>query len=226
MGTGKKKIEIKKIEKDRARMVTFSKRRQGLFKKAGEYATKTGSQVAILVFSPAGKPYVYGSPCFDTLLEKFIQGDKIDDTMNGDGAGVGEGRGGDEAGVGRDVEEMFSRLEERMGNCESVEELMEVRGMMEKMRDKVLKRLNDVREDVNIVQNDVNVNNMHEDVTVDSGDDFVASLFEGVSYMKNDVNANYYIQEDKPVTVSLYSRDSEDDFVASLFEDVNYYVYE
>ncbi|KAK3206731.1 hypothetical protein Dsin_020777 [Dipteronia sinensis] len=108
MGTGKKKIEIKKIEKDSARMVTFSKRRQGLFKKAREYASKTSSQVAILVFSPAGKPYVHGSPCFDTVIEKFMQGDKIGDTMNGGGGGGGAG--GDEAGVGSDVEEMIFRV--------------------------------------------------------------------------------------------------------------------
>nr|XP_009593982.1 agamous-like MADS-box protein AGL23 [Nicotiana tomentosiformis] len=55
MGTGKKKIEIKKITKESSRMVTFSKRRKGLFKKAVELQSKTiDTQVAILVFSPTG----------------------------------------------------------------------------------------------------------------------------------------------------------------------------
>ncbi|XP_070003264.1 agamous-like MADS-box protein AGL28 [Nicotiana sylvestris] len=55
MGTGKKKIEIKKITKESSKMVTFSKRRKGLFKKAVELQSKTsGTQVAILVFSPTG----------------------------------------------------------------------------------------------------------------------------------------------------------------------------
>ncbi|KAK4857573.1 hypothetical protein QYF36_002871 [Acer negundo] len=151
-------------------MVTFSKRRQGLFKKASEYAAKTGSQVAILVFSPAGKPYMHGSPCFDTVVQKFMQGDKMN---GGDGVGVGGG-GGDEAGVGSDVEGMFSGLEERMRSCESVEELMEVRSMLEKMRDKVLQRLNDVRKDVNYsMQEDDFTVSLYED-------DFVASLLEDV----------------------------------------------
>ncbi|KAH7569668.1 hypothetical protein JRO89_XS06G0236600 [Xanthoceras sorbifolium] len=53
-------------------MVTFSKRRQGLFKKAHELAAKTGSLVAVLAFSPAGKPFVYGSPSFDAVIDKFM----------------------------------------------------------------------------------------------------------------------------------------------------------
>ena len=60
MGFGKKKIEIKKIEKQSRRMVTFSKRRKGLFKKAEELRSKTGAKVGILVISASGKPYPYG----------------------------------------------------------------------------------------------------------------------------------------------------------------------
>ncbi|PHT41237.1 Agamous-like MADS-box protein AGL17 [Capsicum baccatum] len=41
MGTGKKKIEIQKITKETSRMVTFSKRRKGLFKKAKELESMT-----------------------------------------------------------------------------------------------------------------------------------------------------------------------------------------
>ncbi|ESR64873.1 hypothetical protein CICLE_v10010485mg, partial [Citrus x clementina] len=64
---GKLKIEIKKIEKQKARMVTFSKRRQ-----AEEYANITGSQITVLVFSSAGNPYVHGSPSFDAVIDKFL----------------------------------------------------------------------------------------------------------------------------------------------------------
>ncbi|XP_059310634.1 MADS-box protein SVP-like [Lycium ferocissimum] len=60
MGTGKKKIEIQKITKETSRMVTFSKRRKGLFKKAKELESMTGSRVASVVFSPTGKPYTCG----------------------------------------------------------------------------------------------------------------------------------------------------------------------
>ncbi|KAH7569667.1 hypothetical protein ACOSQ2_013552 [Xanthoceras sorbifolium] len=277
MGTGKKKIEIKKIENAKARMVTFSKRRQGLFKKAHELAAITGSLVAVLAFSPAGKPFVYGSPGFDAVIDKFmnengcqdVQGSPsfetmIDEFMNeigcqqsvhigGDSGklltdervkeGVQIGGGGDENGGGSDmvsdmfseldsagksfvygspsfdavidkfmnengcqdvqgspsfetmidefmneigcqqsvhigddsgelltdersqdgvqigggrdedgggsdmVLDMFSELEEKMKSCESVEEMMEVKSVMEELRDKVVKRLKSVQED-------------------------------------------------------------------------------
>ncbi|KAI5662093.1 hypothetical protein M9H77_21416 [Catharanthus roseus] len=69
MGSGKKKIEIKKIEKESRRMVTFSKRRKGLFKKADELCSKTGAKVAIVVISASGKPYPYGDiEAIDTAL--------------------------------------------------------------------------------------------------------------------------------------------------------------
>ncbi|KAK1550393.1 hypothetical protein Q3G72_018325 [Acer saccharum] len=160
MGTGKKKIEIKKIENGSARMVTFSKRRQGLFKKACDYAAKTNSQVAILVFSPAGKPFVQGSPCFDDVIERFMvergqDGGGGTGGVDVDGGPVvergqdsgGRGGGGDLAGGGRDIEEFFTGLEERMSRCESVEELMEVSGELEKVRDKVLERLTKKEDD-------------------------------------------------------------------------------
>ncbi|CAK9151693.1 unnamed protein product [Ilex paraguariensis] len=72
MGTGKKKIEIKKKEKDSDRMVTFSKRRQGLFKKARELHLRTGANVAILVFSEAGRVYTHGDPSFEATIDKYL----------------------------------------------------------------------------------------------------------------------------------------------------------
>ncbi|PHT41232.1 Agamous-like MADS-box protein AGL21 [Capsicum baccatum] len=60
MGTGKKKIEIQKITKETSRMVTFSKRRKGLFKKVKEHESMTGCRIASVVFSPIGKPYTCG----------------------------------------------------------------------------------------------------------------------------------------------------------------------
>ncbi|KAH0766572.1 hypothetical protein KY290_002516 [Solanum tuberosum] len=60
MGTGKKKIEIEKIIKETSRMVTFSKRRKGLFKKAKEFESMTDSRVASIVLSPTGRPYTCG----------------------------------------------------------------------------------------------------------------------------------------------------------------------
>ncbi|XP_026438434.1 agamous-like MADS-box protein AGL29 [Papaver somniferum] len=72
-GDGRKRIKIEKI-KDKSRLqVTFSKRRKGLFKKATELSILTGAQVALIAFSPAGKPYVCGNP--DLLLDRFVNGE-------------------------------------------------------------------------------------------------------------------------------------------------------
>ncbi|XP_028548691.1 agamous-like MADS-box protein AGL61 [Dendrobium catenatum] len=70
-GKGRIKIEIKRIEKEANRQVCFSKRRQGLFKKANELCTLCGAEVAIIVFSIAGKPYSFGHPSVDHVLQRF-----------------------------------------------------------------------------------------------------------------------------------------------------------
>ncbi|XP_028548692.1 agamous-like MADS-box protein AGL61 [Dendrobium catenatum] len=71
-GKGRNKIEIKRIEKEANRQVCFSKRRQGLFKKANELCTLCGAEVAIIVFSIAGKPYSFGHPSVNHVLQRFI----------------------------------------------------------------------------------------------------------------------------------------------------------
>ncbi|KAF8402327.1 hypothetical protein HHK36_013281 [Tetracentron sinense] len=44
------------------RQVCFSKRRKGLFKKASDLSAISGLDIAAVVFSPAGKPFVLGNP--------------------------------------------------------------------------------------------------------------------------------------------------------------------
>ncbi|XP_008785760.2 agamous-like MADS-box protein AGL29 [Phoenix dactylifera] len=70
--TGRRKIEIKRIEDEQTRQVTFSKRRNGLFKKASELSTLCGAQVGILVYSPGGRPYSFGQPGFEEVSNRFI----------------------------------------------------------------------------------------------------------------------------------------------------------
>ncbi|XP_020591382.1 MADS-box transcription factor 23-like [Phalaenopsis equestris] len=67
-GKGRKKLENKLIESASARMVCFSKRRKGLFKKAEELSVLCGTKVAVLAFSQAGKLYCSDFETFDTLL--------------------------------------------------------------------------------------------------------------------------------------------------------------
>ncbi|KAI3844945.1 hypothetical protein MKW92_015829 [Papaver armeniacum] len=72
-GDGRRRIKIEKIKYKSRLQVTFSKRRQGLFKKATELSILTGAEVALIAFSPAGRPYVCGNP--DLLLDRFVNGE-------------------------------------------------------------------------------------------------------------------------------------------------------
>ncbi|XP_043710086.1 agamous-like MADS-box protein AGL62 [Telopea speciosissima] len=69
---GRQKIEIKRINCEASRQVTFSKRRAGLFKKASELCTLCGAETAILVFSPAGKVFSFGHPTVESIVERFL----------------------------------------------------------------------------------------------------------------------------------------------------------
>ncbi|KAL4310610.1 hypothetical protein GQ457_01G041240 [Hibiscus cannabinus] len=72
---GRRKIEMKMVKDSSSRQVTFSKRRTGLFKKANELATLCAAQVAIVVFSPGGKPYSFGHPSVEVVAERFLNQD-------------------------------------------------------------------------------------------------------------------------------------------------------
>ena len=69
---GRQKIEITKIPKKNHLQVTFSKRRFGLFKKASELCTLCGANVAIIVFSPAGKVFSFGHSNVETIVDRFL----------------------------------------------------------------------------------------------------------------------------------------------------------
>ncbi|KAL6562004.1 hypothetical protein OROGR_003011 [Orobanche gracilis] len=69
---GRRKIEMKKMEKKANLQVTFTKRRKGLFRKASELSVLCGAEIAILVQSPADKIFAFGS--VDALIGRF-QGD-------------------------------------------------------------------------------------------------------------------------------------------------------
>nr|BAD42351.1 PISTILLATA-like protein [Cabomba caroliniana] len=67
---GRGKIEIKKIENASNRQVTFSKRKQGILKKAKEISVLCDAKVSLILFSSAGKMYEYSSP--STSLQNIL----------------------------------------------------------------------------------------------------------------------------------------------------------
>ncbi|THG19316.1 hypothetical protein TEA_028515 [Camellia sinensis var. sinensis] len=63
---GRGKIEIKRIENPTNRQVTYSKRRNGIFKKAQELAVLCDAKVSLIMFSNTGKFHEYISPSITT----------------------------------------------------------------------------------------------------------------------------------------------------------------
>ncbi|XP_030528275.2 agamous-like MADS-box protein AGL61 [Rhodamnia argentea] len=59
------------IEGANARQVAFSNRRPGLFKKARELCTLCAAEMAIILFSPSGKPFSFGHPSMGAVLDRF-----------------------------------------------------------------------------------------------------------------------------------------------------------
>lgn len=55
------KTQMKRIENATSRQVTFSKRRNGLLKKAFELSVLCDAEVALIIFSPRGKLYEFAS---------------------------------------------------------------------------------------------------------------------------------------------------------------------
>jgi hypothetical protein len=69
---GRQKIEIKKMTNESNMLVTFSKRRSGLFKKASELSTLCGAEVSLILFSPGGKVFSFGHPNVDTVIDRYL----------------------------------------------------------------------------------------------------------------------------------------------------------
>ncbi|KAK2975569.1 hypothetical protein RJ640_014056, partial [Escallonia rubra] len=68
---GRGKVELKRIENSTSRQVTFSKRKNGLLKKAFELSILCEAEVALLVFSPSGKAYQFASHDMDRTIARY-----------------------------------------------------------------------------------------------------------------------------------------------------------
>ncbi|MBA0577821.1 hypothetical protein Golob_024824, partial [Gossypium lobatum] len=69
---GKQKIEIKIIENEDDRLISFSKRRFGIYKKISELSTLCGCEILFIIFSPKGKPYSFAHPSIEAVTKRFL----------------------------------------------------------------------------------------------------------------------------------------------------------
>ncbi|KAF6160400.1 hypothetical protein GIB67_019169 [Kingdonia uniflora] len=72
------KTQLKRIENETSRQVTFSKRRNGLLKKAFELSVLCDAEVGLIVFSNKGKLYEFSNTRAKIYTSEYIVLDLID----------------------------------------------------------------------------------------------------------------------------------------------------
>ncbi|XP_062026518.1 MADS-box transcription factor 23-like isoform X2 [Rosa rugosa] len=68
---GRGKIVIRRIDNSTSRQVTFSKRRNGLLKKAKELAILCDAEVGVMIFSSTNKLYDFASTSIKSVIERY-----------------------------------------------------------------------------------------------------------------------------------------------------------
>ncbi|WOG87248.1 hypothetical protein DCAR_0206471 [Daucus carota subsp. sativus] len=144
MGTGKKKIEIKRKEKETDRLVAFSKRRRGLFKKAHQLHSLSAAHVAVLVFSPAGKIYIYGDPCFADTIDKFLYNATSPNPLltHTNSSAACDHDADDAREDFQEMEALKAWLETlNVDTCDDVNDLLSVKNDLQQIRDRLIQRM-------------------------------------------------------------------------------------
>jgi hypothetical protein len=70
---GRKKIQITRIQDERNRQVTFTKRKFGLMKKAYELSVLCDCEIALIIFNSSNRLFQYASTDMDKVLLKYTE---------------------------------------------------------------------------------------------------------------------------------------------------------
>ncbi|KAI3761005.1 hypothetical protein L1987_51410 [Smallanthus sonchifolius] len=68
---GRRKVAIKRIDDTTSRQVTFSKRRNGLLKKAKEISILCDAQLGVILFSSTGKLSEFSSTSMQSVIQRY-----------------------------------------------------------------------------------------------------------------------------------------------------------
>ena len=110
---GRRKIDIVRIDNERHRQVTYTKRQAGLIKKATELAILCDAQVGVIIFGANAKMSLYSSTPIDQLLTRYNENKEPPELFTTDdyfrdrarkagagGAAAGDGSDDDDDGGG------------------------------------------------------------------------------------------------------------------------------
>lgn len=69
---GRRRIDTSRRRDTKEKLlVTFSKRRAGLYKKASELCTLCGVELGLVIFSSSGKPFAFAHPNFQAVVDRL-----------------------------------------------------------------------------------------------------------------------------------------------------------
>ncbi|KAI3471088.1 hypothetical protein Pfo_027751 [Paulownia fortunei] len=106
------KVQMKRIENATSRQVTFSKRRNGLLKKAYELSVLCDAEVALIIFSQKGRLYEFSSSNMQKTIERYLQRAQEEERSI-------------------EVEHRMKLLGHNLGTC-SMEEVQEIENQLER----------------------------------------------------------------------------------------------
>ncbi|KAK7294971.1 hypothetical protein RJT34_17872 [Clitoria ternatea] len=141
------KTQMRRIENATSRQVTFSKRRNGLLKKAFELSVLCDAEVALIIFSPRGKLYEFASSSMQETIERYRRHNRSAQTINASDEQNMQHLKQETANLMKKIEllEASKRklLGEGLGSC-SLEELQQIEQQLEKSVSSVRARKNQV----------------------------------------------------------------------------------
>ncbi|XP_059634050.1 MADS-box protein SOC1-like [Cornus florida] len=129
------KTELRRIENATSRQVTFSKRRNGLLKKASELSVLCDAEVGLIVFSPRGRLYEFASSSMQGTIEhyqSFKKDAQTDDTYKEQNM---QNLQHEAENMAKKIEQLESSkrrlLGECLGSC-TIEELQQIEKQLER----------------------------------------------------------------------------------------------
>ncbi|CAL1401202.1 unnamed protein product [Linum trigynum] len=127
------KTQMKRIENATSRQVTFSKRRNGLLKKAFELSVLCDAEVALIIFSPRGKLYEFSSASLIKTIERYEKKQK--DNEAGSKGFEDNTQNDDSFSMAKKIEQLEVSKRKLMGECLetcSVDELRKLECQLER----------------------------------------------------------------------------------------------
>ncbi|KAB1217154.1 Agamous-like MADS-box protein AGL19 [Morella rubra] len=139
------KTQMKRIENAASRQVTFSKRRNGLLKKAFELSVLCDAEVALIVFSPRGKLYEFSSSSVSKTIERYQKRAK-DLGTKGKAQDDAQHLKEDSSSLAKKIELLEVSKRKLLGDslelCSNIDELQQVENQLERSLTKIRARKN------------------------------------------------------------------------------------